>query len=45
MAARVFISYRRRDGLYQADRIYKAFCQVVARENNFYGFQLDHPGR
>ena len=35
MAAKVFISYRRGDGKYQADRIYEAFCHVVPRDHLF----------
>ena len=35
MAAKVFISYRRDDSRYQADKIYKAFSQVVPRDHLF----------
>jgi hypothetical protein len=44
MATKVFISYRRGDGKYQADRIYKAFCQVVPRDHVFMDSESIPPG-
>src|SRR5262249_18622998 len=44
MAAKVFISYRRDDTRYQADRIRAAFCQVIPRDRVFMDVKSIPPG-
>jgi uncharacterized protein (DUF2252 family) len=44
MAAKVFISYRRDDTRYQADRIRAAFCQVIPPDHVFMDVDTIQPG-
>ena len=44
MATKVFISYRRKDSTYQADRIYTAFCKAIPRDHVFMDVDSIPPG-
>jgi hypothetical protein len=44
MATKIFISYRRDDTRYQADRMRAAFCQIIPRDHVFMDVDSIPPG-
>lgn len=44
VAAKVFISYRRKDSRYQANRIYTAFCKAIPSDHVFMDVDSISPG-